>query len=113
MTIRRLYELIDEGNVPALAGLFHPDAVYHRPGYAPLRGREEIARFYREDRVIREGAHTLGDIITDGDRTAVHGDFTGVLRDGTEVTHRFAEFFEHDPDGLLLRRETFFFIAHV
>ncbi|MGC4806688.1 nuclear transport factor 2 family protein [Micromonospora sp. DT233] len=108
--VRRYYELVDGGDVPALVGLFAADAVYHRPGYPPIVGREALERFYREQRVIRQGRHTLRTLVGSGAEIAVHGEFHGVLHDGREVALRFADFFTFaDDEPAFSRRDTFFF----
>lgn len=109
-SVRRYYELVDKGDVPGLVALFGIDAVYHRPGYPPLRGREELHRFYSGQRVIKEGKHTLGDVVVSGDAVAVHGSFHGMLHNGEAVEARFADFFRFNPDGTFSRRDTFFFV---
>jgi steroid Delta-isomerase len=109
-SVRRYYELVDQGDVPGLVALFAADAVYHRPGYPPLRGREELLQFYSGQRVIKEGKHTLGDIVVSDDAIAVHGSFHGTLHNGEAVETRFADFFRFNPDGTFSRRDTFFFV---
>ena len=111
--IRRYYELVDAGDVPALVDLFAPDAHYRRPGYQTLVGHAQLERFYREQRVIREGRHTLSTLVATDDEIAVHGLFRGVLRDGTEVELRFADFFRMAPLGRIASRDTFFFVPAV
>ncbi|HEX3649315.1 MAG TPA: nuclear transport factor 2 family protein [Pseudonocardiaceae bacterium] len=111
--MHRHYALIDGNDVAGLAACYARDVAYHRPGYPPLTGRTELARFYREVRVIREGRHDLETVVADGTGIAVHGTFTGVLRDGRPAAHRFAEFFVVDADGLIARRDTFFFVPLV
>lgn len=91
--IRELYRLVDAGDLDGLAVLFAEDASYARPGYAVLAGRTAIDRFYRQDRVIASGQHTLDSVLTSGDEVTVRGSFTGLLWDGRPVAHRFAEFF--------------------
>lgn len=108
-TVRRYYELVDSGDVNGLIGLFAPDVRYYRPGYPPLVGRAELERFYREQRVIKEGSHVLSAVVAAGDDVAVHGEFKGVLRNGQRVDARFADFFAFGPDGHFARRDTFFF----
>jgi steroid Delta-isomerase len=108
--VRRYYELVDEGDVSGLVALFGPDAVYHRPGYPPLRGREELQRFYSAQRVIKEGRHTIGTIVAAADDVAVHGSFQGTLHNGDAVETRFADFFRFNSDGTFSRRDTFFFV---
>ncbi|MEU8622505.1 nuclear transport factor 2 family protein [Streptomyces sp. NPDC048623] len=107
--IRRYYELVDEGDVPALVELFDQEAVYHRPGYDPLVGRAELERFYREERVIREGRHTLSTTLVHEDGAAVHGTFEGTLHDGRRVSLRFADFFTFSEAGTFRSRDTFFY----
>jgi ketosteroid isomerase-like protein len=111
--IQDFYTHVDAGEVTAMGALFTPGARYYRPGYAPLASRDEIERFYREERTIRDGHHTLERVVaTDGD-VAVRGSFAGHLRDGRRAEHRFAEFFTVSPDGRLSRRDTFFFVPLV
>jgi ketosteroid isomerase-like protein len=111
--IRRYYELVDAGDVPALVDLFAPDARYCRPGYPPLVGHAELERFYREQRVIREGEHTLATLVAADDEIAVHGLFRGVLHDGERAELRFADFFRMTPEGRIACRDTFFFVPAV
>lgn len=105
----RYYACVDNGDIPGLLDLFAHDAVYHRPGYPPLRGRDELERFYTVDRVIENGAHELSALIVQGARVAVHGEFGGVLKDGRSAQLRFADFFVFGDDGRFARRDTFFF----
>lgn len=107
--VRDYYELVDSGQIQALVELFADDAEYHRPGYEPLVGREELTDFYRERRVIREGRHTVTTAVESGDCVAVHGEFNGVLHDNRKTSLRFADFFRMDADGRFARRDTFFF----
>jgi ketosteroid isomerase-like protein len=111
--VHQYYELVDAGNVTELVRLFAPDACYHRPGYPPLVGRAALERFYRDERVIREGRHLLTMVVENGRDVAVHGEFTGVLRDDQRVSLRFADFFSLASDGYIARRDTFFFVPLV
>ncbi|MGW3044470.1 nuclear transport factor 2 family protein [Kitasatospora sp. NPDC001159] len=111
--VRRYYQLVDAGDVPALVALFTPDARYHRPGYRPMVGHAELERFYRDQRVIRSGVHTLATVVTTDDEVAVHGLFRGVLHDGGEVELRFADFFRMTPQGRIATRDTFFHVPAV
>ncbi len=43
----------------------------------------------------------------------MQGQFSGVLRDGKEVSLRFADFFTFGPDGLFATRDTYFFAPMV
>ncbi|SES42653.1 nuclear transport factor 2 family protein [Actinokineospora terrae] len=112
-TVRRYYETVDADAVEELVALFAVDGVYRRPGYQPLEGRKAIERFYRDQRVIESGRHTLTHVTAEAAAVAVHGEFDGVLKDGTRVALRFADFFEFDAQGLFARRDTFFFAPAV
>jgi ketosteroid isomerase-like protein len=107
--VQHYYKLVDANDVDGLLDLFAPDAVYHRPGYAPLIGRAELERFYSADRIIAEGTHSLHTVIACDDKVAAHGEFAGTLKDGSQVTLRFADFFAVREDGRFARRDTFFF----
>jgi ketosteroid isomerase-like protein len=107
------YRLVDAGDLDGLAARFTEDASYARPGYPVLAGRAAIDHFYRYDRVIASGRHTLESIVVSGHEIAVRGSFAGQLRDGSPVAHRFAEFFVIDTEGRITGRETFFAVAHV
>ncbi|WP_317620455.1 nuclear transport factor 2 family protein [Streptomyces sp. CBMA156] len=111
--VRRYYRLVDAGDVPALVALFTPDARYHRPGYPLMVGHAALERFYRDQRVIRSGVHTLATVVTTDDEVAVHGLFRGVLHDGGEVELRFADFFRMTPQGRIAARDTFFHVPAV
>ena len=113
LLVENFYAQVDAGDVPAMGALFTSGARYHRPGYAPLAGRDEIERFYREERTIRDGHHTLESVVATDDAVAVHGSFAGHLRDGRRAEHRFAEFFAVSPEGRIARRDTFFFVPLV
>lgn len=111
--VRDYYTFVDSGQVQALVDLFADDAEYHRPGYEPLVGRDQLDRFYREQRIIREGRHTLSAVVAADGQAAVHGEFNGVLHDGSRASVRFADFFQFDEDGRFRRRDTFFFVPQV
>lgn len=111
--LRRYYELVDAGDIPGLVDLFADDAVYHRPGYPPLVGREQLERFYRQSRKIKEGRHSITTLLTSEEQAAAHGVFEGTLRDGSHVTVRFADFFQFNQDAAFQRRDTFFFSPQI
>jgi steroid Delta-isomerase len=104
---RRYYELVDADDLETMYTLFDDEVVYDRPGYEPLRGMEEFRAFYEGERVIEEGRHTLRTLVAEGDRVAVEGEFAGRLRDGSEVSLRFADFFAF-RDGRIVRRDSYF-----
>jgi ketosteroid isomerase-like protein len=111
-TLREYYRLVDADDVHGLLALFADDAVYNRPGYPTMRGRADLTRFYSGERVIARGRHTLDRVVTSNPQVAVTGSFEGVLKDGTRVELRFADFFVFDG-GRIARRDTFFFAPMV
>jgi ketosteroid isomerase-like protein len=107
--VLRYYDLVDAGDVTGLVGLFTPEATYCRPGYEPMVGHAALERFYRGERVIRTGKHTVTTVVAHGEQVAVNGEFDGELVDGRTVHLRFADFFLISGDGRFTRRDTFFF----
>ncbi|QDO87522.1 nuclear transport factor 2 family protein [Ornithinimicrobium ciconiae] len=105
---QRYYRAVDAGDTQGVVDWFAPDAVYHRPGYEPMRGRAELQAFYSGTRVIASGSHRVDQLIVDGPSVAVRGVFTGVLRDGTQVTVGFCDFVDYDEAGLAAERRTYF-----
>lgn len=108
-TVRSYYELVDANDTESLVALFARDAEYRRPGYEPLVGQERIEEFYRGERVIAEGRHTLEELVDNGGTVAVRGEFSGILRDGSSTKAGFADFFQAAPDGRFARRITYFY----
>ncbi|WP_406150576.1 nuclear transport factor 2 family protein [Streptomyces sp. NBC_01012] len=107
--IHRYYALVDDGDVQGVVGLFARRAVYERPGYDPIVGRDGLDAFYRGQRVIDRGCHTVVKLVVGAHDAAVEGGFRGTLKDGSEVELRFADFFRLDDDLLFEVRNTYFF----
>ncbi|MCW2762958.1 MAG: nuclear transport factor 2 family protein [Marmoricola sp.] len=105
--VRRYYTTVDTLGVDEVVALFTANAVYRRPGYEPMHGTNDLRAFYGGQRVIAEGRHTLVQVLLDGANTAVQGEFRGVLRDGTSVKIRFADFLRFEGD-LIAERCTYF-----
>lgn len=109
----RYYRAVDAGDVDGVIDWFAPEAVYHRPGYAPMTGREALRAFYAGDRVIESGTHRLDQLLVDGSAVAVRGVFTGRLKDGSEVTVGFSDFVDYDGQGRALQRRSYFHVPAV
>ncbi|CAM3888743.1 nuclear transport factor 2 family protein [Janibacter anophelis] len=105
---RRYYALVDAGDVDGVVGCFAEDAVYHRPGYAPMEGRAALAEFYGGERVIADGRHELDEVVVEGRRVAVHGRFVGTLKDGSAARVGFADFWVLDEEDRATSRRSFF-----
>ena len=110
--VETYYRLVDAQALEEMLDLFTDDAVYERPGYEPLRGKPAIEAFYRGERVIVSGEHTLANIVVEDARAAVEGSFAGVLRDGRHVEVGFSDFFSL-RDGRFATRRTYFFAPSV
>lgn len=108
----RYYDTVDSGDDNATADLFAPDGAYDRPGYDTMVG-EEIRTFYLENRVIESGKHTLLDIIINGNQAASRGEFNGKLKDGSDASEGFADFFVFNAEGQIAKRTSYFYRAAV
>lgn len=106
------YATVDAGNDDATADLFAADATYDRPGYDTFVG-PAIREFYKGDRVIASGAHTVAEVLVDGNRAATHGEFNGKLKDGSDAHEGFADFFEFNAAGEITKRTSYFYRAAV
>ena len=107
--VQKYYAEIDKGDVERVVALFEVDAEYCRPGYARMSGREAIRSFYADDRIIESGVHYVESIVSDPETVAVEGSFTGTVRGGTDIEVKFAEFFWAGPNGLIMKRRTYFY----
>lgn len=107
--IRRLFGVIDGVQFDDLGSVFAEDAVYERPGYAPLQGLARIEQFYRQERIIGAGSHHVEAVTCSsaGDAVAV-GVFRGESRDGRPLEERFADVYRVQG-GKIVWRTTFFF----
>ena len=97
------YTAVDSGDVEAVLDCFSDDAVYRRPGYEPIVGREGLRDFYSGVRVIDSGAHEVQDIVVEGDRSAIRCRFVGRLKDGSAAEVGFADFFGFAGDHIATR----------
>lgn len=104
----RYYRAVDAGDVDGVVNWFADDAVYHRPGYEPIRGRAAIADFYGGTRVIASGSHRIDQLIVQDRSVAVRGFFTGRLKDGSDVTIGFSDFVDYDAAGRAALRRSYF-----
>lgn len=107
--VTELFRKIDARDWDALAACFAEDVVYERPGYEPLVGRDRVMRFYREERVVAAGEHSLDRVLIDGDGGACWGRYVGVHRDGSPIDERFADVYTVDARGRITTRRSFFY----
>ena len=57
---------------------------------------------------LADGRHVLDELVVDGERVAVHGRFTGTLRDGSAAQVGFADFWVLGGDRRATTRRSFF-----
>jgi uncharacterized protein len=110
--IVNLFRAIDSSNWDAIAGVFHPEIVYERPGYAAFKGLERLLYFYQHERVLASGTHNLERIVYDGDAAACWGRFVGKKKDDSDVDELFADVYTFE-DGKIRHRRSYFFRAAV
>lgn len=110
--VQAYYDRVDANDVDGLLELFAENAWYERPGYDRFTGRPALRAFYSGARVIESGRHTISRTVEGRDCVAVEGRFEGRLKDGRDVSLRFADFFELDGERIGGRR-TYFYAALV
>ena len=107
--ITRLFTIIDSADYDRLGDVFAAEAVYERPGYEPLQGLPRIEQFYRHERVIGSGQHTVEDVTCSETGSAVSfGVFRGTSRAGEALEERFADVYRVQG-GKIVQRTTYFF----
>ena len=106
--IRQLFEIVDARRWDDLVQVFHPDVVYERPGYDPLRGFAAIDDFYRARRVIARGGHIVEGVVVEGDKGAAWGRFVGAKHDDTPIDERWADVYTFADKKIRSRRSHFF-----
>jgi hypothetical protein len=76
--------------IDAMAGMpcpefFHAEIVYERPSFPPMRGLDQVLRFYHHERkIVRSVHHVEGAIVQNG-RGAAWGRVDSTLTDGTDT----------------------------
>lgn len=110
--VRDMFRSIDAGDWDSLGAYFAPDIVYERPGYEPLRGLEEVLRFYRDVRIVANGRHDLWRIIASDEATVCWGRFAGTSRRGEPLDERFADVYTV-AGHKVTTRATYFFRAAI
>ena len=106
--IRTVYAAIEVGNHDALGEMFHPAAVYRRPGAPPLLGRDRIIDFYRAVRSMKTSQIMIESVVSQGRHAVAIGLVEGRGRAGERVHEQFADVYEF-ADGLVTARATYFY----
>jgi uncharacterized protein len=105
--VRRYYDLVDAADIEGILSLFSEAVVYERQGTPTITGKDQLRRFYSEDRIIASGAHTLDEVLVGTAWVAVRGTFRGTLKNGDAVEPEFTDWF-HVVDGVIERRQSLF-----
>jgi len=112
--IQRYFETVDANGIEDILLLFDENAIYDRPGYPLICGRDELRVFYSNTRKIAAGEHTISDVIVQGRKAACRGRFKGLLRDGSSIDVYFADVYSFDPlRDVIIERTTFFYVPLV
>lgn len=106
--VRTLFSIIDAQRWDRLGEVLAVDAVYRRPGFPEMRGLARIDRFYRGERVIASGTHTIDSLLCHGAAAACWGHLDGTLVDGRSVLLEFADVYGMNGDRILTRTSYFF-----
>lgn len=106
--LETMFRAVDATDWDTVARYFHPEMIYHRPGFPELVSGAEVARFYREMRSIR-GDHRFEGFAIEPESGACWGRFVGHRKDGTPLDLEFADCYRF-KDGLLWRRKSFFYV---
>ena len=105
--VKKYYAAVDGKDLDTLFSVFSDNIVYKRPGYEPIEGMEKFREFYRGNRVIREGHHTLSNIIVMEPYVVVEGEFNGILKDGSKSHTTFVDVYTFS-NGKAVKRHTYF-----
>lgn len=106
--LRAMFATIDAMDWEALREFFHPEIVYERPGFPPLRDLDRVLSFYYDERKIARSVHHVECTVVRDDRGAAWGRVGCLLADGTETELGFADIYHFDRDLIRLRRTHFF-----
>ncbi len=105
--VKKYYIAVDTNDLDTLFSVFADNIIYKRPGYEPIEGMKNFKEFYQKGRIIKEGHHTLSNIIVSEPYVVVEGEFNGVLKDGSESHTTFVDVYTFS-DGKALKRHTYF-----
>lgn len=106
--IMQYFNIVDERKFDDLSLVFHHDIVYERPGYPPLVGLERTIAFYKHERILASGIHTVEGIISEGNTCVCWGKFIGTTHSKEAVDERFADLMIFSNDKIK-KRTTYFF----
>lgn len=105
-----MFEAVDKKEWSILEDIFHTNIIYERPGYATLRGLDDVMHFYREVRNVSQGRHQVTDVITANDKVVCQGHFACRTLLNEKIKTDFCDVYTM-KDGRVRFRKTFFYSA--
>ncbi|MEM0140077.1 MAG: nuclear transport factor 2 family protein [Ferroplasma sp.] len=105
--VKSYYTAVDSNDLKTLFSVFDDNIVYERPGYKPLVGMDNFKKFYEENRIIKEGHHTITNIIVHEPFVIVEGEFSGILKDNSKSATKFVDVYTF-KNGKAIKRHTYF-----
>ena len=108
-TLRRVFVLMDEKNVPAIRELLAPEFSFVMGGNPPMNADEWAGMGEMMYAAFPDGKHTIDETLEIGDRVVLRGswagthtgDFMGMPPTGKEITITFMNF-DRFADGKLV-----------
>jgi uncharacterized protein (TIGR02246 family) len=111
--VRAYFDALNAEDWPRLSELWAEDAELRAVGARPRRGREQIMSYFRP--LFEPWARhrdTPTRVIADGDAVVVEVEFTGMTRDGRELSFDAVDVFDL-ADGAIARLSTWYDLAWV
>lgn len=84
-SLQAYYDAIDRGDLDTILNLFADNSTYTRGEQPEIVGKDQLRKFYEEDRIIQEGNHAIQEITVSGLQGNVIGTFTGTLKNGARI----------------------------
>jgi ketosteroid isomerase-like protein len=97
-----LFSCIDGGDWAWHSDFLHDEAIYGRPGYEPFVGKPAIVDFCLTKRIVSLGQYCVEKVLSEGANITCSGSFSGVAKDGRNLSMRFADV-HRIRDGIDLR----------
>jgi len=103
--ITQMFSIYDSSKWDDLYGIFTSDIVYCRPGQKMLQGIEDVVTFFKTDRPVASGKHTIHKIFSVRDNLyCVLGWFTGKLKNGSTFDAGFVDLLGFQGHKINLRK---------
>lgn len=110
--VHNMFSIIDCRAFERLHEVFHPEVVYQRPGFPDIQGITELIHFYQQVRIVKDGVHTIRNLVCEGENLVCIGEFSGVSAEGKSLATRFSDVYGL-KNGKIALRETYFFKPYI